>query len=71
MLADVEVVYETLPGWSAPITGARAFDELPENCRKYVAFIERALGVPVEWIGVGPGREAMIHREASAPAAAA
>ncbi|KAG8732758.1 hypothetical protein FRC12_019146, partial [Ceratobasidium sp. 428] len=55
-----EVKYETLPGWSEPITGVREWDKLPANCRAYVEFIEKFLGVPIRWIGVGPDRDAMI-----------
>ncbi|KAG9127533.1 hypothetical protein FRC07_012549 [Ceratobasidium sp. 392] len=55
-----EVKYETLPGWSEPITEVREWDKLPKNCRAYVEFIENSLGVPIKWIGVGPDRDAMI-----------
>ncbi|KAG7085739.1 hypothetical protein E1B28_003282 [Marasmius oreades] len=63
LLEHVEVEYVTLPGWKSSIASATKFDELPENCRKYVAFIEEYLQVPVEWIGVGPGRESMVHKQ--------
>jgi adenylosuccinate synthase len=62
MLAKVEVVYETLPGWVKPTTGAKSYYDLPANARKYVEFIEGFVGVKVKWIGVGPGREHMIMR---------
>jgi len=65
VLARVNVIYETLPGWKTDISSVRTFNDLPENCKKYVQFIEQYSGVPVEWIGVGPGREAMIKRELS------
>lgn len=61
-LARVEVVYDTLPGWQASIEQARTWEALPPKCREYVEYIEGKLGVPIEWIGVGPGREAMIRR---------
>ncbi|KAI0310754.1 Adenylosuccinate synthetase [Amylostereum chailletii] len=61
-LAKVDVQYTTLPGWNASIAHTTAWEDLPENCRAYVAFIEDFLGVPVEWIGVGPGRESMIRK---------
>ena len=63
MLDKVQVEYVTLPGWQTSIASARTYDALPENCRKYVEFIEASLGVPVEWIGVGPARESMIKKE--------
>ncbi|KAH9917623.1 Adenylosuccinate synthetase [Fomitopsis serialis] len=65
LLAKVEVVYVVLPGWKAPITSATSYDALPENCKKYVVFIEQFLGVPIEWIGVGPGRQSMLKKEAN------
>lgn len=61
-LAKVDVTYETLPGWKKPTTGAKYFYDLPVNARKYVEFIEKAVGVKIRWIGVGPGRENMISR---------
>jgi len=62
ILAKATVRYETLPGWQAPITSCKTFEELPENCQKYVEFIEERLGVPIEWIGTGPGRQSMVSR---------
>lgn len=61
VLNKVEVRYETLPGWGTDISNARTFDELPVNAQNYVRFIERELGVPVKWIGVGKSRESMIQ----------
>jgi len=60
-LAKVEVQYETLPGWKTDISGIKKFEDLPENCQKYVHFIENYLGVKIEWIGVGPARDSTIH----------
>ena len=42
-------VYEVLPGWKEEIRGIKEYDKLPENCRKYIEFIEKELGVPVKW----------------------
>jgi adenylosuccinate synthase len=61
-LARVQVEYTALPGWQTSIEGVRKYEDLPENCRHYVEWIEGELGVPIEWIGVGPAREAMIHK---------
>ncbi|KAF9443428.1 Adenylosuccinate synthetase [Macrolepiota fuliginosa MF-IS2] len=63
LLGRVEVEYVTLPGWKNSIADTRSYEKLPENCRKYVEFIESQLGVPIEWIGVGPGRESMLMKE--------
>ncbi|MGI8846014.1 MAG: adenylosuccinate synthase [Thermoleophilaceae bacterium] len=54
-----------LPGWSDDITGARTLEELPDNARAYIDFIERELGIPVVTIGVGPGREQIIWTKAA------
>ncbi|KAJ6482856.1 AMPSase 1 [Mycena vitilis] len=62
VLAQVQVEYVTLPGWDESIAKVRRYEELPENCRKYVEFIEEFLKVPVEWIGVGPERDAMLSK---------
>ena len=61
----VEVVYETLPGWQQSIATITSFDALPENCKKYIKYIEDFLGVPIQWIGVGPGRDSMLKKEGS------
>lgn len=54
--------YVTLPGWQQSIASITSYDALPENCKKYIEFIEEFLHVPIEWIGVGPGRESMITK---------
>lgn len=61
-LSKVEPIYETLPGWKTNSTNISSYDDLPENARKYIEFIEKQTGVPVKWIGTGPAREAMIFR---------
>lgn len=64
LLAQVEVKYETLPGWKTDISKITEYDALPENCKNYVEFCEKFLGVPIQYIGVGAGRENMIYRQA-------
>jgi len=54
-------VYETLPGFP-DITAARHRDELPEQCRRYIEFIERYVGAPIDIISVGPDREQTMAR---------
>lgn len=44
----MEVQYETLPGWNSDTSAARSFEDLPENARRYVRFVEEHLGVPGE-----------------------
>jgi len=62
VLAAVEVEYETCPGWVEDISKCERFEQLPVNCRKYVERVEALIGVPIRWIGVGPGRTALIER---------
>jgi adenylosuccinate synthase len=62
ILENVEVEYLTLSGWHSSIEQITSYDALPDNCRKYVEFIEESLKVPVKWIGVGPARESMIMK---------
>jgi adenylosuccinate synthase len=62
ILAECKPVYETLPGWSENIRGARALDDLPAAARRYVERIEELTGVPVALVGVGPGRAETILR---------
>ena len=61
-LSRVEPVYETFAGFTDEITGARSFEELPRPARGYIAAIEAFVGVPVEIISVGPGRDQTIRR---------
>ncbi len=60
--AKIEPVYKELPGWNEDITGIRDYDELPENLKKYVEFIEIQTGIPVSIVSVGPDRKATIFR---------
>ncbi|KAG0227862.1 phosphoribosylaminoimidazole carboxylase ade2 [Actinomortierella wolfii] len=60
ILEKVEVVYETMPGWKTNISKCRKFEDLPVNAQKYIRRIEEICKVPVEWIGVGAGRDDMV-----------
>ena len=61
-LAKAKPVYENLPGWKQEIRGIRNYDELPENCRRYIEFIEKEIGVPITLVSNGPGRDEIIRR---------
>ncbi len=61
-METVEPIYEELPGWSMDISAVREFEELPENAKNYIRFIEKIAGVPIRYIGVGPGRDDIIVR---------
>lgn len=62
-LEKAKPVLKKLPGWKCDIRGIHNFDELPENCRKYVEFIEEQIGFPITMVSNGPGREDIIYRE--------
>ena len=62
-LEKAKPVLKKLPGWKCDIRGIRNFDELPENCRKYVEFIEEQIGFPITMVSNGPGRDDIIYRE--------
>ena len=55
-------VLKVLPGWKSDVRGINTYAELPENCRKYIEFIEEELGVPVTMVSNGPGRDELIVR---------
>ncbi|CDH56315.1 adenylosuccinate synthetase [Lichtheimia corymbifera JMRC:FSU:9682] len=61
-LDRIEVQYIEVPGWETDISKCRKYEELPENAKKYIELIEKESGVPVEWIGVGASRDAMIRK---------
>ncbi len=61
-LARAKPVYEVLPGWKTPLNKVRSYAALPAAARSYIEFIERRIGVPVKWIGTGPGREEIVVR---------
>ncbi|GBF94224.1 Adenylosuccinate synthetase [Raphidocelis subcapitata] len=61
-LEAVEVEYETLPGWGTDISNVRTWEGLPAAARAYVERVEQLAGVEVRWIGVGPGRDAVVTK---------
>eukprot|EP00112_Aurelia_sp_Birch-Aquarium-sp1_P011469 Seg2411.2 transcript_id=Seg2411.2/GoldUCD/mRNA.D3Y31 product="Adenylosuccinate synthetase" protein_id=Seg2411.2/GoldUCD/D3Y31 len=60
VLAEVEVEYITLPGWKTNIRDVRKYSDLPKNAQTYVQKIQELLGIPVQWVGVGQSRAAII-----------
>ena len=62
-LKKAKPVYEVLPGWECDIRGIKTYEELPENCKKYIEFIEKELEVPVTLVSNGPGRDEIIRRK--------
>lgn len=63
LLEKAKPVIKVLPGWNCDIRGIRTYEELPENCRKYIEFIEREIDYPITMISNGPGRDDIIYRK--------
>src|SRR2546421_70244 len=61
-LAEVEPIYETLPGWRGNISACRRFEELPKEAQQYVKRVEQLIGAPIKMVSVGPERTATIMR---------
>lgn len=62
ILKKAKPVYEILPGWKSDIRGIKKYEELPENCRNYIEFVERHIGYPITMVSNGPGRDDIIYR---------
>ena len=62
MLEKAKPVIEKLPGWKCDIRGIKKYEDLPENCRRYVEFVEEKIGFPITMVSNGPGREDIIYR---------
>lgn len=61
-LNKAKPVYTVLPGWKCEIRGIKKYEDLPENCRKYIEFIEKEIETPITMVSNGPGREEIIYR---------
>ena len=62
LLEKAKPVYKVLPGWKEDIRGIKKYEDLPENCRKYIEFIEKEIEYPITMISNGPGRDDIIYR---------
>lgn len=61
-LEKAKPVLKNLPGWNCDIRGIKNYEDLPENCRKYVEFVEEQIGYPITMVSNGPGRDDIIYR---------
>ena len=61
-LKKAKPVYEVLPGWKTDIRGIKNYEDLPENCRNYIEFIEKHIGYPITMVSNGPKRTDIIYR---------
>ena len=62
LLEKAKPVLKTLPGWKCDIRGIKKYEDLPENCRNYIEFIEKEIGYPITMVSNGPGRHDIIFR---------
>lgn len=62
-LEKAKPVFERLPGWKCDIRGIKKYEDLPDECRNYIEFIEERIGYPITMISNGPDRDAIIYRE--------
>jgi adenylosuccinate synthase len=63
-LMRAKPVYTMLPGWVSDIRAVRQYEQLPENCKRYVAFLEKQIGAPIRMVSNGPRREEILYRRA-------
>ena len=61
-LKRAKPILEVLPGWKCDIRGIKKYEDLPENCRKYVEFAEKEIGIPIGIVSNGPARDDIIYR---------
>jgi adenylosuccinate synthase len=59
---ECEPVYETMPGWSTPTSGATSYEALPAAAKDYLRRIEVLAGIPIDIISTGPSRDAIVVR---------
>lgn len=63
LLEKAKPVLKVLPGWKCDIRGIKNYEDLPENCRRYVEFVEEQIGFPITMVSNGPGRNDIIYRK--------
>ena len=61
-LEKAKPVLKKIPGWKCDIRGIKKYEDLPENCRKYIEFVEEHIGYPITMVSNGPGRDDIIYR---------
>ena len=59
---DAKPVVEYVDGWQCDISKARSWEDLPENARKYVEYVEQAIGCRIGYVSVGAERDSLILR---------
>jgi adenylosuccinate synthase len=64
ILGQITPIMTTLPGWQTSLAGVRSFPELPAAAQAFVVALEHVVGVPITYVGTGPGRDDMAERRA-------
>ena len=64
-LTSAKPVLESFPGWKAPTGGAREWDDLPPEARRYLDRLEMLARVPIRLVSVGSGRDENVRRHAN------
>ena len=62
VLDQAKPVMEYLPGWKCDISGVRRWEDLPQEARDYVEYVERNIGCHIGYVSVGPERDSIILR---------
>ena len=62
VLEKAKPVFKVLPGWKCDIRGITKYEDLPENARNYIEFIEKEIGFPITIVSNGPKRSEIIYR---------
>ena len=60
-LTNAKPIYEYLPGFGGKVAGVTKFEELPENAQKYVRYLEKAVGCPIQYVSTGADRDSYIQ----------
>ena len=58
---SIKPIYKSFKGWTSKSNHARSFDDLEDNFKKYINFIESEVGVSINLVSLGPDREETIY----------
>ena len=58
----VTPIYEDFDGWYTQVGNMKSYSDLPKNCKKYIEYVGKYVGVPIKLVSVGPDREATIEK---------
>lgn len=61
-LRKARPILKVLDGWKCDIKGIKRYEDLPFNCRKYIEFAEKGIGIPIKFVSNGPSRNDIIYK---------